>query len=480
MSVTRELAEYIAKIQPGDLSERTLVQAKLLVIDALGNAIGGLPFDLARTFSELAAEVGGGTHQATIIGGGGKVSIPGASFANTALSTMLDYSDFFVSESGRCPIWVGPLVVPAALAAGESTRIPGAEFLASVVAGYECAARIQTSMDMSVERAKQANGETLSVFGALGGAGRALRLSEDEMLSAIGMAAIYTPVPAIHKWSHDAHLTPRRDIKQGWAWMSNVGAFAAVSAKRGLRALQTNNVLDGDLGLWRMLGMDSFNERAITSGMGSRYYIDNFITKGNPGCHQTFCAAVGLQAILRDEKIDLANVKSIVVGTDRLNALDASSDERDIDSMSVVDKEFSLRYQAAAAAVIGMENRGPRWYGEEASSHPDIRSLMSKIRVSYDEESEKFRVDNPMKRREKITIETVDGGVFSEAKTTGSSLIQDESEIRQKFNRTVSQVVGKEKSEEILQMLDHLDEADSICTLASCLGNLRAPVNGAR
>ena len=479
MSVTRDLAEHIAKIQPKELSERTLAQAKLLVIDALGNAIGGLPFDLARTFSELAAEVGGGTHQATIIGGGGMVSIPAASFANTALSTMLDYSDFFMKEGGRCAIWVGPLVVPAALAAGESTGVSGPEFLASVVAGYECAARIQDSMDMSEERSQQVFGETLSIFGALGGAGRALRLSEDEMLSAISMAAIYTPVPAFLKWNGDAHLTPRKDIKQGWAWMSKAGAFAAVSAKRGLRALQTNNVLDGDLGLWRMLGMDSFNEGAITSGMGSRYYIDGLATKAYPGCSATFCAANGVQEMLRDEKIDLSNIKSIMVGTDKTN-IGESSDQRDVDSMSVVDKQFSLRYQTAAAAVIGMENRGPRWYGDEASSHPDIRSLMSKIKISYDEESEQFRLHNPMKRSDRITIETVDGGRYSEAKTTGGGILRDGDEIRQKFNRTVSQVVGEEKSGEILRMIDHLDEADSICTLASRLGDLRAPVNGAR
>ena len=73
-----------------------------------------------------------------------------------------------MSDSGRCPIWIGPLAVPAALAAGEATGITGAEFLASVAAGYECAARILHSMDMSEERFLEVNGETLSLFAAAG------------------------------------------------------------------------------------------------------------------------------------------------------------------------------------------------------------------------------------------------------------------------------------------------------------------------
>jgi 2-methylcitrate dehydratase PrpD len=174
-SATGELAEYLADFQPTALPERVMSQAKLVTIDAIGNAIGGLPFDLADTFCDLARSVGGGSSEATIIGSADKVSVPYGSFANTALSTMLDYSDWAMSDSGRCPIWIGPLAVPAALAAGEATGVSGAEFFASVAAGYECAARVLHSMDMSVERSLEVNGETLSVFAGVGAAGRALR-----------------------------------------------------------------------------------------------------------------------------------------------------------------------------------------------------------------------------------------------------------------------------------------------------------------
>ena len=61
----------------------------------------------------------------------------------------------------------------AALAAAESRNISGKELVASVVAGYECSARVLDSMDYTEEASQDVNGETISVFAAAGGAGRA-------------------------------------------------------------------------------------------------------------------------------------------------------------------------------------------------------------------------------------------------------------------------------------------------------------------
>ena len=56
-------------------------------------------FDGADAFCTLARSVGEGSADATIIGSGDRVSVPSAAFANTALSTMLDYSDYMMSRA---------------------------------------------------------------------------------------------------------------------------------------------------------------------------------------------------------------------------------------------------------------------------------------------------------------------------------------------------------------------------------------------
>ena len=470
MSATRELAEYLADFRPEVLPERVLSQAKLVTIDAVGNAIGGLPFRLADTFSDLARSVGGGSSEATIIGSGDRISVPYASFANTALSTMLDYSDWEMSDSGRCPIWIGPLAVPAALAAGEATGITGAEFLSSVAAGYECAARILHSMDMSADRFLEVNGETLSVFAAAGAAGRALRLSDDEMLSAIAMAGIYTPVPAYYKWIGDEGLTPRKDIKQGWAWMSMTGAFAAVSAKMGLRAVQRNNILDGDRGLWRMLGMDSFDEARITEDFGVKFYIDEFGSKAYPGCAFTFSAIEGAVSIVRSQGLDPAQIGRIDVVTNRSNG--TGFDEQVTEGLA--DKQFNFPHQIAAAIVTG--EVGPSWYTESASANPDIVSLKRKVHVSFDDECERVLREKGH-WMSKVAVTTTDGDVYRVSVENVDKLTDGES-VRKKFLRTSEQVICREKAEAVLATIESIDGHDSLDALVEHLSlpHLKRPV----
>ena len=463
MSATRELAEYLADFQPGVLPARVLEQAKLVTIDALGNAIGGLPFELAGTFCDLARSVGGGTRDATIIGSGDRISVPYAAFANTALSTMLDYSDWEMSDSGRCPIWIGPLAVPAALAAGEATGITGAEFLASVAAWYECAARILHSMDMSEERFLEVNGETLSLFAAAGAAGRALRLSHDELLSAISMAGIYTPVPAYYKWIGDEGLTPRKDIKQGWAWLSMTGAFAAVSAKAGLRSVQQNNILDGDRGLWRMLGMDSFDEARLTEGLGTRFYLDDFGTKAYPGCVFTFSAVEGAVSIVRSQGLDLAQIARIDVVTNHSNG--AGFGEQHTDSPA--DKQFNFPHQVAAAIVIG--GRGPDWYTAAALEGAEFLSLKRKVHLSFDEECERALREDGL-WMSKVAVTMADG-VVHRARVESVDRLTDGASVRGKFLGTVEQVVGRERAEALLAVIEGLDGAPSLDALVAQLGS---------
>ena len=195
MSSTRTLASYLSGLRFEDLPQEIVDKAKLAILDAVGNCIGGYPLALSRTFLDLAGSLGGGRPEATLVGDGGRVSAPAAAFGNAALTTMLDYCDYTRSESGRCATWLGAMAVPAALAAGELRGISGRELVAGVVAGYEGAARIVHSMDMTLEQSQKVGGETLSVFAAVCAAGRALGLDEDEMLSAVGMAGDYQIIP---------------------------------------------------------------------------------------------------------------------------------------------------------------------------------------------------------------------------------------------------------------------------------------------
>ena len=464
MSSTRALASYLSNIKYEDLPPPVVEKGKLAILDAVGISIGAYPLSLSKTYLELAKDLGGGRSEATLIGDGAKVSVPLAAFGNGALSFMLDYTDVHASGSGRAPACPGALAVPAALAGGEVRGISGKELIASVVAGYECAARVIHSMDMTEEASQRLMGEGVSVFASVGAAGRALGLGEDQMLSALGMTGIYTIVPGMYKWIGDEGLTPRRDDKLGWGWMCMTGAFAAVSARKGLKMLQENNILDGDRGLWRMLGMDIFNEEAITAGFGETYYILQFSSKVYPGCAVTHPPVSGVTAIVKDHSIDVGDIERIEVITNRADGI--GFDDRE--PGGVVDMQFSIPYQVSAALLGG--DPGPGWYKDGTSNSPEMVRLMKRVSLSSDEECDQALRDSYI-RVNKIAVLTKGGQRFT-ARVEGFGFTTSAEKIRNKFVTIASQVLDRDRVDKILSTVDNLEAIESASELIDLISAL--------
>ena len=464
MSATRTLASYLSKIKYDDLPAEVVEKAKLAILDTLGNMIGAYPLSLSRTFLDLAKDLGGGREDATLIGDGTKVSVPLAAFGNGALASMLDYNDAYRNESGRSTAVPGALAVTGALVAGEARGISGKDLICSTVAGYECVARIVQSMDMTLEQEQRVKGQTVSVFAAAGGAGRALGLDEDQFLSALGMAGIYTPVPAGHKYLSHEGLSPRRDIKQGWAWMCMTGAFAAVSARKGLKMLQHNNILDGDKGLWRMLGMDSFKEEALIVGLGQTYHIPQFRTKLNPGLATSHTAIAGVRALVKDHGIDVGDIEGIEVCTFKGECIGLDDKE----PHGLIEMEFSIPYQVSAALLAG--DGGPNWYSEETAKSPAVTDMIRRVSVTFDPECERIFQETHL-RMTKVNLLTKAGHRYS-TRVDRQGHGRSADEVRDKFMATTSQVIDLGRATEIGAAIENLEAVGNISQL---IGLLRVP-----
>lgn len=455
MSATRTMANYISNLKFEDLSPNVAEKGRLAVLDGVGNAIGGYGVELATTFLSLAKETGSSNEGATLIGDGSKVSVSMGAFGNGALATMLDFCDD--RGMGRLAAWLGAMAVPAALAAGEPRGISGKELITSVVAGYECGARLLDSMDVSFEQGEKVWGETLSVFAASAAAGRALGLGEDEMLSNLGMAGIYTPVPGARKWMGDPGLRPMKDIKQGWGWMCMTGTFAAVSAQKGLKMLQPNNILDGDKGLWRMLAMDSFKEELLTSTLGQKYYIEDFSSKMQPGCTTTHPAIMAVEDLSKAHSIAVTDIERIEVITNYSESIGME----DQAPVSLADREFSTPYQVAAALVAG--EPGPNWYTEKTANSREMSDMIKRVTLSFDEECELAYRDQGLFTT-KVSIITKSGETYYQR--VDLPILEDKSDgLRKKFLTTAVQVVDNERAQNIVSTLDNLADVGNISEL---------------
>jgi 2-methylcitrate dehydratase PrpD len=299
------------------------------------------------------------------------------------------------------------------------------------------------------------------VFAAAGAAGRALALGEDEMLSALGMAGIYTPVPAGHKYLSHEGLTPRRDIKQGWAWMCMTGTFAAVSAQKGLKMLQENNILDGDRGLWRMLGMDVFKEERITADLGERFQINKFQTKVISGCSVTHTAITSLRELVRDHGINPGDIDKI----DVITAKGAGIGFDDQEPQGLVDRQFSMPYQVSASLFAG--DPGPNWYLDEFARSPEVTNMMKRVWLSFDDECEQIFREQRI-RVSKLSIVTKDGKRY-ETRADRDGEARTGEEIRKKFITTTSQVIDTDRANDIADTIENLEEVGRISELIDLL-----------
>jgi 2-methylcitrate dehydratase PrpD len=464
MSATRELAHYLAQVNFDDVPEDVQARARLAVLDTLGVSIGGVGLpDYSERFLNLAKSVGGGISEASIIGEDVKLSLPFAVFANTALATTLDYCDHTGSRGGFCFAWPGALAVPAALAAVEMTGGTGKDLLSAVVAGYECVGRILYSMDMTPEREREVKGETVSVFAAAAAAGRALGLDGDQMLSTLAMAGVQTPVSAGYKWLMDTGLRPRKDIKQGWAWMGLTGAFAARAAHLGLRATQENNILDGERGLWRMLGMDSYAPEQITQNLGTDFVLSRVESKRYPGCSISHTGLQGAVAIVRENGLYLGDIERIEVTTN----LRSGIEEDDQHPATAQDMQFSTPYQVGAA--LSGQARGPYWYSEAREVAMEIAA---KTFLLFDDECGRFWEDN-YRQMSKVAVMTA-GGERYDIRVEDDRRVNTPAELSDKFDEVASQVIGTAATVKLRQAVYDLDHASSVDALVGALSPVAA------
>src|SRR5215467_10612542 len=102
MTIVEQLAAYTAALRYEDLPAEVVRQAKRLIVDTVGCALGGYGSEPALIAGELAATVTS-TRPATIMVSGRRTSPDLAAFVNGVMIRFLDYNDGYTSmgESGH-------------------------------------------------------------------------------------------------------------------------------------------------------------------------------------------------------------------------------------------------------------------------------------------------------------------------------------------------------------------------------------------
>ncbi len=183
--VTRELADWVAGLQPSDVPDEVLNEASRAFTDFLGETlfVGGLK-PWGQSIAAFCAKDGGGQPEATIIATGERTLAARAALANGTMALGFEYADF---GSGSRPY---PFAVTAPLAIAESRHRSGEALALAIVIGYEVMGRVfRSTFTDSIPF------YVPSVYGTIAGAAgcaRLLDLPPHETNVALGLACAFT------------------------------------------------------------------------------------------------------------------------------------------------------------------------------------------------------------------------------------------------------------------------------------------------
>src|SRR5881394_2050167 len=132
MSLSRELAAFVAKLRYDDLPAAVIDRAKGVTLQALNSALVGRDFPASKqALALMQEEEAGGGGAATVLCHGAKLTKAGAAFVNAETIFAGGKWDTF-----RMLTHPGIAILPAALAAAETSGCSGRDFLAGMAAGF--------------------------------------------------------------------------------------------------------------------------------------------------------------------------------------------------------------------------------------------------------------------------------------------------------------------------------------------------------
>jgi 2-methylcitrate dehydratase PrpD len=305
MTATERLARFVQELDPSAVPPEVREQTALCVLDALGIALAGMSEPSARAARAVACAAGG-QPEARVVIHGDRLPAPAAALVNGTAAFSHNFTDTTLS----CVLHAGPVVVPAALAAGEAAGSSGAEVAAAVIAGYEVMTRVGNAINAGPARmAHQRKGfhptATCGVFGAAAAAARVMRLPVETTVHAIGVAGSFAGGLSLS-------LRDGSDVWRAHAgFAAQHGLLAARLAAEGLTGPRA--VLDDPRGFCAAFTDARFDVGALTSGLGDRLLILDSAFKLHNVAHVWALPLDAIAALQREHGFTAGDVAGIEV-----------------------------------------------------------------------------------------------------------------------------------------------------------------------
>ncbi len=365
MQLTETIARHVAQTDYDDIPAAVREKTRLSILDTLGVMVP--PSSLDQTCERLAELVveESGPGRSTLIGLGRKGSAVMAAYLNGCFVHVLDYDDT-IDDLGHHP---SSQTVPAALAVAQRLgNVSGRELIAAIALGSDLGARLSAAPTgrLGVDH-RWFPISNFGVFSATAAAGKLLRLSESQMINALGLA--------LHRCHGqlDAVAAPEselRAIRDGF--INKEGVLCALMAARDVKACRNGIELFFD-----SYYDNRFDADRLLSGLGEEYRHAGVSLKPWPCCRLTHGYMEATRGILVDNSLapaDIGRITLVVSPGTRDLFCEPEADKR-APSLSIQAK-FSLFFTVAAGVVKTPQIAD---FLPENLHRPDVLSVVRRV-----------------------------------------------------------------------------------------------------
>ncbi|BCJ91246.1 MmgE/PrpD family protein [Terrihabitans soli] len=454
---TRAVADYVSKLQYEDVPADVLHRLKLLVLDSLGCALYSANLQWSRILQDTLRAVDT-SEVATIIGTSRRSSAPHAALINGTHIQGFELDD--VHRQGV--LHVGAVTLPALLAATDIHRggLSGRDFLAAALAGYEVGPRVGICMGQEHVGQGWHSGATVGVFAGAAAASRAMDLTPEQTVHALGIAG--TQSAGLMAAQFGAMV---KRMHAGRS--SQSGLYGALLAANGFTGII--DVFEAPYGGFCTTfsrSTDRFDLEELRKGFGSVYQTKRIALKfySCVGSNHTTLDAV--RAIRERRPFEIAELDKIVVHGSQVTVDHVGWEYR---PEGLTSAQLNLPYCVATLLLDG--DVFVDQFKDELVADPERMQLLKKVTVLHDPaitaQGSNFR------HKVRVEVHLKDGSVHHEEREAprGSekSFASDE-DIFDKFRKLSAKVLPAGHQQQLIDAvmnLERLPDARQLTALLS-------------
>ena len=373
MNELRKLAKFLCNLQWDDLPESVKIASKLCTMDTVGVAMGAYKNEQVKKVTRMYLDVCPESDDAEIWGSGQKVPLFVACLINGMMGHTLELDDVHTDSKTH----IGTVVVPAAWSMARYLGKSGKEFLEAVICGYETIARIGMALGVTSHRNQGWHvTSTAGTFGAAAACGKLLNLTEDQMVSALGLAG----TQSFGTWAFLEDGATNKVLHPARA--ADSGCQAALLAYAGMKGPEFILTAE-DGGLFYAMTSEP-DPSKVSKGLNVDWEILNLDNKPYPCCRSTHCAIDGILALRKEEDIKAEDVDEITFRTYLVGNKQCGMSGGSRKPKTPVEAKFSTPYTVAAALLYGKVSLDE--FNPERITEPAVQELLSRVKVETDDD----------------------------------------------------------------------------------------------